>query len=85
MDLYILRHGIAEETSATGRDRDRSLTDEGREKTCAAGKALRRMDIAFDLVLSSPFVRARQTADIVAEELKCREILRECERVGDER
>ena len=38
MELYILRHGIAEEVSASGADKDRQLTDEGVEKTKAAGK-----------------------------------------------
>jgi phosphohistidine phosphatase len=79
MELYILRHGIAEETSHSGKDRDRALTTEGREKTRAAARALRRMEVTFDTVLSSPFVRAWQTAEIIAEELGCQKILRECE------
>jgi len=78
MELYILRHGIAEEMSQSGRDRDRALTSEGREKTRAAGKALCKMEIEFDALLSSPFVRAWQTAEIVVDELGCREILQEC-------
>lgn len=68
MDLYILRHGIAEDSSASGMDRDRELTPEGREKSRKAGKALRKMGVAFDLILSSPFARAWETARLVAEE-----------------
>lgn len=79
MELYILRHGLAEERSHSGRDRDRALTPDGRERTRSAGKALRKMDAGFDLVLSSPFVRAWQTAEIVVEELGCGNKLQKCE------
>jgi phosphohistidine phosphatase len=79
MDLYILRHGIAEERSRSGKDRDRALVTEGKEKTRAAGKALRKMEIDFDLVLSSPFVRAWQTAEIIVEECGCARALQPCD------
>ncbi len=82
MDLYILRHGIAEDRSPTGQDRGRALTDEGREKTRAASRALRKMDITFEAILASPFVRAWQTAEIVVEELGCQKLLRTCEALG---
>jgi phosphohistidine phosphatase len=77
MELYILRHGIAEEVSASGADRDRRLTDEGREKIKEEGKALRKLQISFDLILTSPFPRAAETAEIVAEELDLRKVRRE--------
>ncbi len=79
MDLYVLRHGLAEDQSATGGDRNRALTPEGREKTRAAGKALRKMELAFDLVLASPYVRAWQTAEIITEECGCQKVLRACQ------
>jgi len=79
IELYILRHGLAEEHSHSGRDRDRALTPEGIERTHSAGKALRKMDVEFDLVLSSPFVRAWQTAEIIVEELSCANRLQKCE------
>src|SRR5678815_1793984 len=79
MELYILRHGLAEERSHSGRDRDRALTLEGIERTHSAGKALRKMDVEFDLVLSSPFVRAWQTAEIIVQELDCANKLQKCE------
>ena len=75
MDLYILRHGIAEEVNETGLDRDRVLTEEGIEKTRAAGKALRKLNLQFDAIFTSPFARARQTAEIVAEELGATDLL----------
>ena len=79
MDLYILRHGIAEDVSATGADSDRQLTPEGQKKTHDAGRALRNLEIEFDLVLSSPFARAWRTAEIVVEELGCQRILSKCD------
>ena len=79
MEIYILRHGIAEESSRSGRDRDRELTVEGIEKTRAGGKALRKLGVEFNLVLASPFARARKTAEIVAEELGCQGMLKECD------
>src|SRR6185295_1762238 len=79
MELYILRHGLAEEQSDTGRDRDRALTAEGKEKTHSAGKAMRKMDVEFDLVLSSPFVRAWQTAGIIVAKLDCATTLQKCD------
>jgi phosphohistidine phosphatase len=75
MDVYILRHGIAEEESASGEDRDRVLTAEGIDRTIAAGKALRKLAIEFDAILSSPFARAWQTAEIVADQLDCKKLL----------
>jgi phosphohistidine phosphatase len=66
MELYIIRHGIAEETSKSGRDRDRCLTDEGIEKTRLSAEALKRLGIQFDLILTSPFTRALQTAEWIS-------------------
>jgi phosphohistidine phosphatase len=84
MDLYILRHGIAEDVAATGRDRDRVLTDEGIEKTKECGKALRKLEIEFSAIFSSPYARAWQTAEIVAGELDCKEILQLLDALGSD-
>jgi phosphohistidine phosphatase len=78
MELYILRHGIAEDANRSGRDRDRELTAEGVEKSRATGKALRKLGVKFDLILSSPFARAWATAELVAQEMDCRSLLKEC-------
>lgn len=66
--LYLLRHGIAVATGTAGvaSDFDRALTDEGREKVEAIARALMAFGLTFNRVLSSPYVRARQTAEIVA-------------------
>ncbi len=71
MEIYILRHGIAVERGSRKykNDSDRPLTEEGDEKTRQIAKAMLALDLKFDLILSSPFARAEQTAHIVAEEL----------------
>ena len=71
MELYLLRHAIAVERGAPGEksDRDRPLTEEGRKKLRGIAKALRAMELSLDLILSSPYARARQTAERVAKVL----------------
>ena len=71
MEIYILRHGIAVDREARKYkdDSQRPLTKEGEEKTRQIAQAMLAMELQFDLILTSPFVRARQTAQIVAEEL----------------
>jgi phosphohistidine phosphatase len=67
MLLYVLRHGVAEETAPEGGDRARRLTPSGRKKMRAAAKGMRDYGLRFDLILTSPFARAAETAAIVAE------------------
>jgi len=70
MNLYILRHGLAVERSPGVKfDKDRPLMPEGRKKIRRLAALLRELGLSFDLILSSPFLRARQTAEIVAEVL----------------
>jgi phosphohistidine phosphatase len=71
VNLFILRHGPAEEPggkSYTG-DASRPLTPDGRRKTRRVAKALADLGLSFDVIISSPYRRARQTAEIVAEKL----------------
>jgi phosphohistidine phosphatase len=74
MELYILRHAIAVERGTPGYENDfeRPLTAEGEEKLRRIARAMCALDLSFDLILSSPFVRARQTAERVAAVLKHR-------------
>lgn len=66
MNLYILRHARAEERSARyPDDSKRPLTKNGRAELRAAVRGMRHLDLEFDLILSSPFTRARQTAETV--------------------
>jgi phosphohistidine phosphatase len=71
MEIYVLRHGIAVErgTPAYKKDSDRPLTKEGEEKMHQIAAAMLAMELKFDLILSSPYKRAAQTAQIVAAEL----------------
>lgn len=71
MEIYILRHGIAVERGTSGhkKDSDRPLTPEGEDKMRQIAEAILGMELKFDLILSSPFKRAEQTANIVASEL----------------
>jgi phosphohistidine phosphatase len=64
-----MRHGPAESHSSTGRDFDRRLTPEGRDRTLAVARELARRGDAPLRVISSPLVRARETALLVASTL----------------
>lgn len=68
MQLYLLRHGIAEDQPPDPADGDagRRLTDEGRRKTRQAARGLARLIDRPQVILSSPKVRARQTAEYAA-------------------
>jgi phosphohistidine phosphatase len=74
MDLYILRHGLALDRSEWlhGKDRDRPLTKEGKKKMRTIAKAMVDLRLRFDWILSSPYVRAKDTAFIVAERFDLR-------------
>jgi phosphohistidine phosphatase len=64
VQIYLLRHGIAENTTP---DSDRALTAEGREKLRRVLARARAADVAPSLILSSPYRRAVETADVAAE------------------
>ena len=66
MDLYILRHGIAESGGARP-DAERALTDEGREKLHRVLERAAQAGVSASLILSSPLKRAIQTAEIAGE------------------
>jgi phosphohistidine phosphatase len=67
MKLYILRHGeAAEHGDPQYKENERPLTPKGIQRTKQLAHMLREMEISFDVILSSPLVRARQTAEIVA-------------------
>jgi phosphohistidine phosphatase len=78
VNLYLLRHGIAVEPGTPGyeRDSERPLIPKGERRLRAAAAAMKKLGLSFDLILSSPFVRARQTAEIMAEELKLKKHIR---------
>jgi phosphohistidine phosphatase len=73
MEVYLLRHGIAEDDSPSGRDSDRRLTDEGRQKLRSVLQAAAGAGVSPELIVSSPYVRARQTAEIARQVLDYKE------------
>jgi phosphohistidine phosphatase len=64
--IWLLRHGEAADGSP---DAERPLTDKGREQSRAAGAALRALGVKPDACLTSPKVRAADTARLACEEL----------------
>ena len=70
MELLVIRHGVAEEReefAATGKDDSlRPLTKEGRWKMERGARALRHAIPSLNVIATSPFTRAAQTAKIVA-------------------
>ena len=72
-ELYIIRHGLAEERGeAWPDDNKRPLTPDGVSRMRKAARGLARIGVTIDIVLTSPLVRARQTAEIVAAGLEPR-------------
>jgi phosphohistidine phosphatase len=72
--VYFVRHGIAQDAQTWGgADAERPLTGKGRAKMAAIGRRLCELDIKPDVILTSPLVRAHQTAEIVAKALRLSE------------
>jgi len=71
MNLYILRHAIAVESGwkPGASDAERPLSPEGKKKMRKIALGMKTLELAFDLILSSRYVRAEETARIVVEEL----------------
>ncbi len=78
MNIFILRHGIAVERGTKGYENDsgRPLTPKGKRQLRKSAAAMKKMKLRFDLILSSPYERARHTAEIVAGELKLKKRLK---------
>jgi phosphohistidine phosphatase len=68
VDVFILRHGKAEETGHGG-DAGRRLTKKGHDEIVAVADWMAGQGLAFDLIAASPFARAQETAAIVADVL----------------
>ncbi|ACB50829.1 putative Phosphohistidine phosphatase SixA [Crocosphaera subtropica ATCC 51142] len=63
--LYLIRHGIAVERNNSIQDEVRPLTELGKEKTQKVAQRLKEVKIKFDIILTSPLLRAHQTATIL--------------------
>src|SRR5580765_2770167 len=70
-ELYLVRHGLAEERGAKWPDdAKRPLSADGMSRLKKSARGLDRIDVKFDVILTSPLVRARQTADILSAEME---------------
>ena len=72
MEIYLIRHCNAVDPGSPDYDDDsqRPLTEKGREKVRKIASALKKLKVKPDCIVSSPYVRARQTAEILAKEMK---------------
>jgi phosphohistidine phosphatase len=66
MEIYLMQHG---EAYSKDQDPERSLTPNGEEQIRFSGKALKKLGVSVDLIVSSPKKRARETVEIIAAEL----------------
>ena len=73
LELYLIRHGIAADRgSEYPDDSKRPLTSAGIARLRKEAKALVELDVDFDLIISSPLVRTKQTAEVFAQTMPSR-------------
>ncbi len=65
--LFLMRHGIADEEAPEVKDQ--GLTSKGRKKVEKAVQGMATLGVAYDVLLTSPILRAQETAALVAEQL----------------
>jgi phosphohistidine phosphatase len=71
LELYLIRHGLAAERGEEfPDDSKRPLTNDGISRLRKEAKGLDALDVGFDQILTSPLVRAKQTAEVFAELMK---------------
>ena len=76
MHLYLLRHGPAESRAEwTGPDSERPLTDRGNKTTRKVAGGIARLDLALDVIITSPYSRALETARILGKALEAEDIV----------
>ncbi|HEU0034034.1 MAG TPA: phosphohistidine phosphatase SixA [Kofleriaceae bacterium] len=66
MQLFVIRHGIAEDAEPGQDDASRQLTTQGEKRVKRIVRGLRALDISFNRVLTSPWARALRTAELLA-------------------
>jgi phosphohistidine phosphatase len=83
MIVYFVRHGAAVDGADWGgSDGERPLTRKGIDKMERVGERLEELEIEADAIVTSPLLRAKQTAEVLAEALDLEEALSEDERLG---
>jgi phosphohistidine phosphatase len=81
--VFFLRHGPAGDPAQWhGSDDERPLTADGTERVAREAKAIARLKLELDVIITSPLVRAKQTAMLVADALKERKRMIEDARLG---
>ena len=72
MRIYLIRHSNAVDPGTPDYEDDsqRPLTEKGREKMRKIASALKKMNVKPDCIVSSPYTRTRQTAEVLAKTLK---------------
>jgi phosphohistidine phosphatase len=65
MDLFVIRHAVAEDAEPGQEDSARKLTSDGKRKFRRAVQGLRELDWCFDRILTSPWARALETAELL--------------------
>jgi phosphohistidine phosphatase len=65
LDLWIVRHAIAEERSPSRDDADRALTEEGRRRFAREVRGLASLGVELDRIAHSPWRRAAETAALL--------------------
>ena len=75
MDLFVLRHGKAEQSSGRTDDRNRALTADGKDEMRKIGKWMQQKKFRFSAIATSPLTRSYETAEIVARSLGQKERL----------
>lgn len=81
MQLYLIRHAIAvdSDSAVATHDGQHALTEVGVEKMRKHARALKRLGVEFTVLLTSPLLRARQTAEILAEVLRHGDRIETCD------
>jgi phosphohistidine phosphatase len=79
MEIWVLRHAKAEEAGPATSDEQRHLTPGARKSMRSVAEAIARLEPKLDAILTSPLLRARQTAEPVARALGQRDLLIETE------
>lgn len=67
LQLFLIRHAIAEAESPTGRDADRPLSSKGAERFKVETLGLRRLGVEFDALWTSPWARAEATGTLLSD------------------
>jgi len=75
MELVVIRHAKAEDFAKSGGDTQRALVAKGFDQSNQVGAFLKAHDLVPDVVLTSPYLRSRQTAETICKELDFNKLL----------